>query len=74
MNYKLIKIKDVDRKVCYIHSKKLLETLPKIDGVIDNRLSGSFINKAYWLNDDYDWVLGIDDEDNTILVPLRKKL
>ena len=32
-----------------------------------------FANKALWLDFHYDYVLGKDADDNTILVPLKKK-
>ena len=37
------------------------------------RGQGGFRNKAIWLNDNYDYVLGKDDQGETILVPLKKK-
>ena len=32
-----------------------------------------FKGKALWLDCDYDWIVGKDSIDNTILVPLKKK-
>lgn len=37
------------------------------------RLNGAFRSRGFWLNDEYDWVLGLDDKDCPVLIPLRKE-
>jgi len=45
------------------------------DAVLEVRSGGMFANKAFFLDGyAYDWVLGMDDEDHLVLVPLKKEV
>lgn len=39
---------------------------------IDIRESGNYEDKAFWLSDQYDWELKIDNENYQVLIPTRK--
>jgi hypothetical protein len=39
---------------------------------VEARSRGEFGHRAYWLHQDYDWVLGKDALGEMILVPLKK--
>ena len=40
--------------------------------VIQLRHSGEFMDHAFWLDGEYNWILGTDSENNIILVPTKK--
>jgi len=45
------------------------------DLVLEVRCGGMFVNKAFFLDDEeFDWVLGMDDEAHLVLVPLKKEV
>lgn len=39
---------------------------------IATRSEGDFAGKAFFLSDEFDWVLGIDSEDSLVLIPVKK--
>jgi len=41
--------------------------------LIEPRTGGEFAGKSFYLNSDFEWVLGKDDRDLTVLVPLKKR-
>ena len=41
--------------------------------VISCRVHGEFENKSYWLSNDYNWEIKIDDRDQPCLIPTKKK-
>jgi len=62
----------VEEKVRNPIEKELL--LMKADnGFIAIRCSGEFEGKAFYLDSDFDWQIGIDDEKELVLVPTKKE-
>ena len=41
--------------------------------MMELRGMGKFSDTSFWLNPVYEWVLGVDEEDNLCLVPLKKE-
>jgi len=37
------------------------------------KVSTKFSGKSIWLNPEYDWVMGRDDEGSLVLMPTKKK-
>ncbi len=40
---------------------------------VGRRISGNFAQRAFYLNDTYDWVLGKDNKNCLVLIPLIRK-
>ncbi len=49
------------------------EKFEKTTNKIFIRGLGEFVGRSLWLNPDYDYILGIDSMEVTILIPLKKK-
>jgi hypothetical protein len=62
---------EIDKSRLVEPSFGLLENLES-SGNVKTRSTGNFSSQAIYLNSNYDWVLGKDDRDEIILVPLRK--
>jgi len=89
MEYKKLYIKDIkDEGIVEIDSERLIDiekrgnmyhsknisTQSSSSIYIDTSRMVEFTNHAFYLDDDYDWVLGKDSIGSTILVPLRKNM
>ena len=70
------------KKLNLINSKQssedtvTIEETRLLDGVRDRlelRCSHEFANKAYWLDDEYDWIIGEDSNHVLCIVPLKKE-
>lgn len=75
MNYNdIIILNNENHNATLIDKDLLLKDVPDMSETMAIRTSGKFENKAYWLDDStYDWVIGLDNEANLILIPLKKK-
>ena len=40
--------------------------------LLERRVSGSFENRAFFLSSDFDWIIGKDDCEHLVLIPLKK--
>ena len=69
---KLIKYADL-QSVHEIRESDIVEDVNNVLSMMVVRGGGDFKHKSVFLNPDYDYVLGKDNEDVTILVPLKKK-
>lgn len=41
--------------------------------LVERRNAGEFVGKALYLSANFNWVIGVDSEGHSILVPLRKE-
>lgn len=73
-------LKDTENSVIEVDRGRLFDVLEftsdvrKNDraGRLENRRTGNFKGKAFFLSEIFSWVLGKDNEDQTVLVPLEK--
>ena len=53
--------------------KKLGAVLKRNEDLIQLRAGGMLIGRAFFLDGNYDWVIGKDDQDCLCLVPMEKE-
>jgi len=78
---KIVVVKKTERKPMFIEvdAERLIEvegqgqSLQSGIRILEERAGGELAGKAFWLNPNYEWVLGEDEEGNIVLVPLRKE-
>ena len=83
MEYKRVKIADMERDDVYeIPEEKLVDISGLIeirnigrDQLMQMRMGGELMRKSIYLDDVYfDWVLGRDDSDLLVLVPIKREV
>jgi hypothetical protein len=66
---KFLKLKLQDGKIIDIKESDIIENTSRF---INIRVGYEFKNKAMWLNDKYNWIIGEDSFGETVLVALKK--
>lgn len=72
----IVEISVMDSCDNYDHYTKFVESKKSENfniSMLSMRMYGVFERKAFWLNKEFDWVIGYDEGGALILIPLRKK-
>lgn len=77
MKYKLLKVEQKEEEnFIEINSDDLINVKEwglKSSIFLNVRVSGKLFHRAIWLSKSYDWILGQDDCNQLVLVPLKKE-
>ena len=64
--------KDRESNTIEIDRDNLVEEITNIEDFIEVRDDGEFENRAFFLDDCYEWEIGRDNQGCTILVPIER--
>ena len=66
------KLRKVKKNGIELMEERLIDIPVNYTYMVDRRSGGEFEGRGFYLSGKYNWVIGLDSEGVTILVPLKK--